>query len=99
MCSTLDPVLRLEQRGIDPKALGAAVFALIYLTLRPGAARPWLLNNWACLCWLLMRCAAAGVLQGAWDYYVLDRYQRLANSRPYSEVRTSARRLSGDQLI
>ena len=29
----------------------------------------------------------AGVLQGAWDYYVLDKYQRLANTTAYNEVR------------
>ena len=38
-CSTLDPVLRLEQRGIDPKAVLVAVVSLLYLTLQPGMAR------------------------------------------------------------
>ena len=64
-----------------------AVAALFYLTLRPGMhaqlcsrhadAGSMRRADWQCF---------TGVLQGAWDYYVLDRYQRLANSQPFSEV-------------
>ena len=33
-------------------------------------------------------CGFAGVLAGAIDYYILDKYQRLANTKPYDEVRS-----------
>ena len=36
MCSSLDPVLRLEQRGINPIAVAIIALALIYLTATPG---------------------------------------------------------------
>ncbi len=36
MCSTLDPVLRMEEKGINPQGLALVVAALAYLTARPG---------------------------------------------------------------
>lgn len=36
LCSTLDPVLRMEQTGINPKGLGLIALALAYLTATPG---------------------------------------------------------------
>lgn len=29
---------------------------------------------------------SVGVLAGAIDYYILDKYQRIANTKPYDEV-------------
>lgn len=36
--STLDPVLRLEQKGINPQGLGLVALLLAYLTATPGKA-------------------------------------------------------------
>ena len=36
LCSTLDPVLRMEQTGINPKGVGLIALALAYLTATPG---------------------------------------------------------------
>lgn len=38
MCcySTLDPVLRMEQKGINPEGVGLLALALAYLTATPG---------------------------------------------------------------
>lgn len=35
-CSTLDPVLRMEQKGINPEGVGLVALALAYLTATPG---------------------------------------------------------------
>lgn len=35
-CSTLDPVLRLEQKGINPTGLALVFAVLLYLTATPG---------------------------------------------------------------
>ena len=31
-------------------------------------------------------CLCAGVLQGAIDYYILDKFQRLTNTKAYTKV-------------
>ena len=40
LCSTLDPVLRLEQRGINPQGLALLAVVLAYLTATPGKTLP-----------------------------------------------------------
>lgn len=37
-CSTLDPVLRMEQKGINPEGVGLIALALAYLTATPGTS-------------------------------------------------------------
>ena len=39
ICSTLDPVLRMEQRGINPEGVGLLALVLAYLTATPGDNR------------------------------------------------------------
>eukprot|EP00884_Botryococcus_braunii_P013258 jgi/Botrbrau1/21933/Bobra.0249s0056.1 len=58
--STLDPVLRMEQKGFSWQGFALIGSLLAYLLVRPG------------------------VLQGAIDYYILDRLNRFTNT-PYTK--------------
>ena len=40
--------------------------------------------------------SCAGVLQGAIDYYILDKYQRLAKAKAYDEVNFACLKWSGE---
>ncbi|KAK9909952.1 hypothetical protein WJX75_009980 [Coccomyxa subellipsoidea] len=59
--STLDPVLRLEQRGVTPQGVALVSAVIAYLFAKPG------------------------VLAGAIDYYILDKFQRLTNTKTYTK--------------
>ena len=89
--STLDPVLRLEQRGITPQGIALVSAVLAYLLAKPGnSARLGIsCRGGAGQCTLNAGegCAVpAGVLAGAVDYYILDKFQRLTNSKVYTKV-------------
>ena len=48
---------------------------------------------------LKLLCLLAGVLAGAIDYYILDKYQRLANTKPYDEVQQGHRNYRSPFLV
>ena len=96
-CSTLDPVLRFEQKGINPEGVGLIALALTYLTATPGTAShdcicqnaPFVicLNSTHHLCHI----GCSGVLAGAIDYYIIAKIQNLRNDAFYVKVSSVVR--------
>ncbi len=99
--STLDPVLRMEQKGLSWQGFALLGSVLTYLLVRPGELSfpyvlevgPWWYdgnNLHVGAIYLQSQNLArqyAGVLQGAVDYYILDKLNRLTNT-PYTKVCT-----------
>lgn len=98
--------MRLEQRGVTPQGVALVSAVIAYLFAKPGsnsrhaAHYHLVLSNPAYWddkeIWVAAKLqlpSLAGVLAGAIDYYILDKFQRLTNTKTYTKVHIASANL------
>ena len=83
---------------MTPQGLALILAIIAYLFAKPGVLAilsfmlSFISSVTACMCKQTHSCClCAGVLQGAIDYYILDKFQRLINTKAYTKVSWSFR--------